>query len=340
MPVTQQDIANHLGISRMSVKRALNGYSKVSEDRRRQILETAQQLGYGAASNAEARALAALRHGRRPRTGTIGCVFLESGEGSTPYFTHLQEGIRRAAYRAGREVLLLHGEPSPGWEKVDGIIGHGEASSAISQRLTVKVPFVSLMTPPNEGAVVMADDGDGVRQAIEHLLSLGHRHIGYLVYEDAGRGAVRVAAYRDALREAGIEPQPMWQRVLWDWGAMDVRGRLSMGEWLKEGFRDTGITALLVQNDRAAIGAMQTLHEAGIRVPQDISVVGFDSTDECELCTPRLTSVRIPLQEIGERAVKLLLNQIEDQENESDVTETTVFPVELQVRDSTARPRV
>src|SRR5690606_19753497 len=131
---------------------------------------------------------------------------------------------------------------------------------------------------------------------------------------DAGKNNVTIQhrreGYRAALCEAGIEPRHEWERLLWNWGEFVLRGRRGMKDWFADGFSKTGITALLVQNDRAAIGAIQALQQAGLRVPHDVSVVGFDSTDECELSSPRLTSVHVPLAEIGNAAVEMLMQQI------------------------------
>ena len=237
----------------------------------------------------------------------------------------------RAAQREGQELIILDQKPSSGWEKVDGMIGHG-----VPPELRATMPFVSLMQGPPGANSILAEEEAGIRQATEYLLSLGHRKIGFLVNEISEPAQRRVASYRATLAAAGIQPRPEWQSLLWDWGPMEESGRRGMAQWLAEGFLTLGITALLVQNDRAAMGAMQTLLEAGIRIPEDISIVGFDGTDECDIVFPRLTSVKVPLESIGERAVELLLRQIRKPNVEP---ETVLYPVELRVRASTAPPR-
>jgi DNA-binding LacI/PurR family transcriptional regulator len=189
---------------------------------------------------------------------------------------------------------------------------------------------------------VVADDHSGARQAVEYLISLGHKSIAYLTDTSAGNplSRQRLAGYHEALRAAGIHPSRAWIAQLKNYGPMHKRGLLSMRQWLRRGFQELGCTALLVQNDLAAIGAMEALREAGIRVPEQLSVIGFDSTDECELVTPQLTSVRVPLEEIGARATELLLSQISQRQiQEKEVRlSPVIFPTRLEVRQSTAPP--
>jgi DNA-binding LacI/PurR family transcriptional regulator len=108
-----------------------------------------------------------------------------------------------------------------------------------------------------------------------------------------------------------------------------------MQSWLQEGWRETRCTALLAQNDLAAIGAMRAFQKAGIRVPEDVSVVGFDGTELCEYLAPQLSSVEIPLREIGAQAVKVLLDRLRQP---SGKAETLVLPTRFQARESSAPP--
>ena len=135
---------------------------------------------------------------------------------------------------------------------------------------------------PYQGkAGVSADDGNGARLATQHLLDLGHQRIAYLHgYEDHPLMHSRLAGYREALLAEGITPQRSWARRLrgrYDTGArFSSEGRKNMKLWLRDGWREAGFTALLCHNDEVALGAIAALSEAGIRVPQDVSVVGFD----------------------------------------------------------------
>lgn len=200
------------------------------------------------------------------------------------------------------------------------------------------IPCVAVMDSPQLGASVGADDAGGIEQAMEHLLTLGHRRIGYLTHYEGESSPVektRLTAYRRSLRAAGIAPQKKWVHHLINMSEFVERGRISMKEWLNEDFQGLGVTALLVQNDRAAIGAVESLREHGLRVPEDVSIIGFDGTDECELCQPRLTSVEVPLSQVGAAAIDLLLREITSQ---TEPPERVVLPTKLQVRASTAPP--
>jgi LacI family transcriptional regulator len=107
-----------------------------------------------------------------------------------------------------------------------------------------------------------------------------------------------------------------------------------MKKWLSDGWRETGCTAILAQNDVAAIGVMQILQEEGIRVPDDVSVMGFDGTEICDLVSPRLWSVMLPLAQIGAKAVEILNRQIA---GEADAGETILLPLHLRQGESVAR---
>jgi LacI family transcriptional regulator len=233
--------------------------------------------------------------------------------------------------------LLLQDAPSSGWQRVDGLLIHGRDPRAISERMGGEIPIVSLMTKAPAINSVSTDDRAGARLATEYLLELGHRQIAYLIYTGQGASILndRLRGYQEALSEKNIEPHKSWVGELQNYGPMVKRGYLSMQHWLQNGWAELGCTALLVQNDRAAIGAMAALREAGVRVPQDLSVVGFDSTDECDLTVPSLTSVRVPLEELGAQAAALLIAQIE---NGKSVLQNIILPTQLQVRDSTAPP--
>lgn len=259
-------------------------------------------------------------------------------DSNVPYWTRLVNAIQETALRHGQEVLLLHDQPSAGWDRVDGIIGHSELAPRCRSQLPVEVPFVGIFSAIHGISSIEIEDAVGAELATRHLIDLGHTRIGYLLDASENNLTIqhRLGGYRLALRESKINPRPEWEYVLWDWGEFVRRGRLSMKQWLQDGFLKTGITALVVQNDRAAIGAIQILQEAGLHVPRDISVIGFDSTDECELSSPRLTSMRVPLADIGTAAVEMLLRQINE---DIDAPQTKVFPVQLEIRDSTASPR-
>ena len=334
--VTQKQIATRLGISACMVGRALRNDPAYSLETRERIQKVAREMGYHAGLNQNARQMAGRRHGRSPRLGTIGLIAQPHSMQSLPYYAHLHAGITRAAHDLGHEVLHIPEEPSPGWSKVDGVLGFAGHNDTIVGRIAADLPYVSLGLSTAGTSCVQSDDASGVTQALDHLFQLGHRHIGYLLDAVTDVMQARLATYRGFLMAHGIFPQPIWQWDLFNWGPMENRGCISMHSWLDHGFLDTGVTALLVQNDRSAIGAMESLRVAGLKVPDDVSVLGYDGTDECRLSSPHLSSVAIPLEEMGARAVEQLLQHIES----GDSTPVTVtLPVALHLRASTAPPR-
>jgi DNA-binding LacI/PurR family transcriptional regulator len=335
--VTQKDVAEHLGISPGMVGRALRNDPAYTQETRQRIQLAAQELGYRLGSNHDARQLASRRHGLKTRHSTIGWLWRDTGA-THPFWLLLQNGIQTAALDNDVEVLLLHHLPSLGWDRVDGIIGITEDPAFVVHGSLSHLPFVSIIAESDCYPHIIADETDGMKQAVNHLIALGHRKIAYFADPCTHMVQKRVAAFNETLDSAGIPVQKSWQWLLWDWGPMEKRGLRSAEAWIRRGFAQQGFTAIVVQNDRAAIGTINALHAAGLRVPQDISVIGFDSTDECELASPRLTSVKLPLVEIGKKAVEVLLEMNQHEAKGQDVFRLSdiVMPVTLDVRDSTA----
>jgi DNA-binding LacI/PurR family transcriptional regulator len=332
MTVTQKDIAEKLGVTRVLVSRALAGHSSVAERTQVLVRETARQMGYHDGSNAGARALAARRNGRLMRYGVIACSFGAPGDREQlPYWALLQQGVEEAAREADYRVVLS-GDAAQ-WDGADGIISHGPMRSEHS------LPGVTLMDSGSKleesTLSVTADDFRGARDLVAHLLSLGHKRIACLM-DVAGGHTVseRVRGWKYELKRAGISADKTWLRQLTlEGGEFLERGRCNMRSWLQDDWKKLGCTALIVQNDRAAIGAMQELQAAGIAVPQQVSVAGFDGAGENRLCTPQLTTVEFPLRQAGQRAVELLLQRIENRDARSEVLSTTLL-----VGDSTGLP--
>jgi LacI family transcriptional regulator len=148
----------------------------------------------------------------------------------------------------------------------------------------------------------------------------------------------RAAGYQAALQKAGIDADARWLKqtakislspsfAYLEWGRQHMR------TWLEEGWRQLHCTAIIVQNDHAAIGVMQILQEEGIKVPEEVSVVGFDGTRVCDLVRPRLTSIQVPFYQMGYEAVKVLCRQME-QDPPVQQSMTVTLPVKLRRGDS------
>ncbi len=250
------------------------------------------------------------------KNGTIGFV---NGENliSHPYYSHLLEGVRNAADRANVEVLLLSEKSSIRWEKVDGLIFQATVGECLGpQSALPHMPNVALIYAQPQLDSAVADDYVGMTEAVEHLWQLGHRRIALLTLEmqPHAMSRQRISAYQDVLRSHGVEPLPDWARCMHEphksGRTWEATGSDEMRQWLQEDWGTLGCTALLAQNDEVAIGAIEALHDAGLAVPDDISVVGFDGTEIAQFYRPRLTTVKVPLMEIGAAGFELLMRQI------------------------------
>ena len=285
---------------------------------------------------------------QRATTGAIGLLVETGWLSQHPYHVQLLAAIQDAAHQRFVETIFLHGKSQIGLDKVDGLLMMHVRPNRVVAQLPADMPAVSLMFQSGSAASVIADDSAGIRAAMEHLLGLGHTRIAYLT------GAVqewtdvvslrRLDAYRGALASAGITPDKRWLRPVID--PIDEPahyaklGYAKMARWIRRDWRELRCTALMAHNDDVAMGAVEALQDAGIRVPEEVSVIGFDNTEVAEAFRPRLTSVEVPLRQIGIKGVETLLDQIASiglvSGVERKAASTIVLPTELIVRESTA----
>lgn len=254
----------------------------------------------------------------------------------------LMRAVHQAVDSEGRQLLYL-GEETSRYQNpavpVDGVLicGVEETATVISQ-LPPDLPRVSVLTSMEGVTSVGVDEYRGAQIAVRHLLDLGHRRIACLMEKTAWEARRRVAGYRDALAERGIEADPSWQRLVEsvdrheaqpyrDWAHEQMRA------WMKDGWHETGCTAILAQNDMTAIAVVQVLQKEGIKVPEQVSVMGFDGTELCNLITPHLSAVALPLTQIGAKAMDMLNRQIA---GEPCQAETILLPLSLRHGDSVA----
>jgi len=283
---------------------------------------------------------------QRPRKGVIafcgGDVLLTA---SSPYWARLIEGVHETLDAENMQLLLWADPNADGLQnKADGALVNGGGADFIPDWWQAqRWPGVALLYPLDGISSVTADQSQGVRLALEYLLKLGHKRIAYLHGDDMWSSIkARLAVYHATLRAAGIAPQPSWLCKLNDQPMIYFHetGLTTMRDWLErkaDNWCATGCTALLAQNDETALGAMAAFQEAGWRVPEDVSVVGFDGTELCEMARPRLTSVEVPLREIGRRSAQILLRQLKD--NAGD-TQHIELPVQLRIRQSAGPPKM
>jgi len=253
------------------------------------------------------------------------------------YVTEILVGVRREAARHELEIALLDAETeSIEAGSMDALLLYCHLTEALVMDIPPSLPHVLLFQHSPDFACVVPDDFEGAKMATQHLLQDGHRHIAYLsVSSHDSIARQRLAGYHAAHREMDLEVNADQIRFLPHKPSSCTYlelGAAEMTSWFAEGWRDLGCTAILAHNDHTAIGVMKALRSQGLRVPEDISVVGFDGTEVSNLCTPTLTTIRVPLAKIGERAIKVLLEQMKEGKTH---TEKSVLPVSLKKGDST-----
>ncbi|MEU6351336.1 LacI family DNA-binding transcriptional regulator [Streptomyces sp. NPDC047072] len=326
------DVAERAGVSQKTVSRVLNGEQYVSEDVRRRVLEAAADLGYRL--NNAARALAS------GRTRTIGVVAL----GTALYGpASLLLGVERAARDAGYALSVvntLEGDPGGIGGAMRSLLERGVDGIVVSEPidegtdpLVSEVPVLVLGAPAGAGTDgwTIATGVDSValaRAATEHLLDLGHVTVHHLAGPHQWFAARdRQEGWRQALAARRC-PQP--SVVTGDWSAASgyAAGR--------ELAARQDLTAVFVANDDMAVGLVRALAEAGRRVPEDVSVVGFDDIPLAAYVLPPLTTVRQPFDAVARDGLRLLVHAIEHPD--TDLPAAQDQPVELVVRDSTAPP--
>lgn len=328
---TIRDIAELTGVSIATVSRVVNGRPDVSERTREAVLAVVKAQGFS--TNRSARKLSG------GRTGLVGVTLPLI---HAAYFALLLAGLTEALYEQDmravicptrhehdREVTLLdrlmHGT-------TDGaiVILPSESSDELKALNDAGFPFVVVdpREPLDEGiASVSAANAVGAREATQHLLDLGHRRIGVIAGTPGWNATEdRLSGHRAALAGAGVVLDPALEIA----SDFTVEGGREAAERLLA-LRERP-TAVFAFNDNMAIGAMQTFRAAGLRIPEDVSVVGFDDTEPAPIVTPGLTTVRQPLGEMGRMAVSLLSRLLGGQNVEALRIELATRVV---VRDST-----
>ena len=325
---TMDDVARRAGVSRALVSLVMRESDKVSDRSRAAVLDAATALGYRPNLNA--------RHLASKQTRTLGLVINDL---HNPYFAGVVDGVKAAADGAGYRLLLNSAFLSDRDEvlaletfidfDLDGVILTGaRISTKAIETVARSIPVVVASRPMGSKLVdtVNNDDVAGARLVVEHLVELGHRHI---VHVDGGRGAgasQRRAGYSQAMRAAGLEPR-MYRGAFTEASGVDATRRVL------DDRRPT--TALFVGNDMSALGALDALDDAGCRVPDDISLVGYDNTFVAALRHVGLTTVDQGRDHIGRLAVEMLIERIEHGRTEA---RHVTHPPTLIVRGTTAPP--
>jgi DNA-binding LacI/PurR family transcriptional regulator len=333
--ITSYDVARAAGVSQTTVSFVLNEVegASISDETRQRVLAVAEELGY--VPDAAAQALG------RGRTHIIGVVVTTLAD---PFIGTIVQIIESAAHEQGYTVILASSDDIPEREieavrmlqsrRVDGVIVTSSRVGALYQerlaQLNVPVVLINSLVQHNGRYTfsIGVDNRHGGWLAAGHLIQRGHRRIAYVASPaDRGDNMERMAGYRDVLREGGIE----FDSSL----VVQGTGRAGCGQRALHALLSLNDppSAAFCYNDMTAIGLMDAARGAGLFLPQDLAIVGFDDIAFAQLSHPRLTTIAQPMAELGEGAVEMVLQLLtDDVEADMPVTDMPVTDVTVQGR--------
>lgn len=334
-----KDLARECGVSVATVSRALNGHPEVSVETRRQIQLAAQRLGYRPSQSARA-----LVRGRSDAVGLLWDSSYETAGRRHPFLLSLLVGIKQALSGVGRHLILLNVEadrqgPGAYLETVrqfqlDGVVVMGVNAHRKALRVLCEtgVPCVAIdcrITGPRAGCVT-SDNRAGAMAAVRHLHGLGHRRIATITGPLEMMPAVhRLTGYQEAAAELGLETSEEYVQN----GDFFMDSGYACGTRLAALPKSRRPTAVFVAGDEMALGAMHAFADAGLDVPGDIAVVGFDDIEAADLVRPALTTVAQDSLALGAAAVDTLLRFVEGEAAGAE-DEPILAPTRLVVRQS------
>lgn len=333
---TIYDIAKTLGLSAATVSRVLNGVDHpVSEKTKKRIIETARAMDYR--PNSIARSLT---------KGTSNTIAILIPSITNDFYTQFVDRIENDVSEAGYSAFLCNTHRDIAREelfvgrllerRVDGVVfcptrvraeDNAKNLEHVAKLTDGGVPVVAIGGHFDGVRRVYVDTCEGARMATNYLISLGHRSIGFIDGLAAGTSRRRYRGYEQALHNAGLEPQPALVRH----GDLTFESGARCAEELLKTVRPTAILAV---NNMMAVGVLAAARRLGLRVPEELSVIGFDDSPVSELVFPRLTVVRQPLEEIGASVKRLLTDAITKKPGDESVC---LLPKML-LRDSCAPP--
>jgi DNA-binding LacI/PurR family transcriptional regulator len=321
--VTIRQVAELAGVSVATASRALNDRDDVSAETRRSVQQVARACGYDTRAQSRPRGHTRESKAQAHWTGIVGVTMPYSWPS---YFATIMAGAVESLSERDMRALVCPTRQEHGYElslieelvrgETDGaVLIMPEESPAELRALKQQGFHFVVIDPPHELdediPVVSAANTSGAHQATTHLLELGHRRIGVITGPSAGLATRRrLMGYHSALVAAGVMPDP----------ALEAESDFMIDGGIEQAARLLDLpdppTAIFAFNDSMAVGALQVAHSRGLRVPEDISIVGFDDTIEAEVAYPKLTTVRQPLKELGSMAVGLLFRLLAGQWSE------------------------
>ncbi len=327
---TSRDVATRAGVSQPTVSLVLtrNPKARVADATRERVLRAAAELGYQ--PNVVAQSLV------RRRSYALGVIVPDL---ANQFFSDVVSGAERVAIDAGYAVFLCEQRGAP-LEKhlealvarqIDGVIIDAAGASAVPESAFEGLNIVLIDEPSDRWPGVASDADAAGRLAAEHLLALGHRRIAFVgPAADVHGFRMRERGFMRTLREAGVQVRSEWLRrepATLAGGGAAMRALLSLAD---------RPTATFCANDLAALGAHKACTGLGVSVPRAMSLIGCDDIAFAQLVTPELTTIAVPARELGARAARLLVRQLEGTQQPGRASRP--LPVKLVVRGTTAPP--
>ncbi|MGI6284384.1 LacI family DNA-binding transcriptional regulator [Neomoorella humiferrea] len=328
--VTIKDVAKHAGVSVTTVSRVLNNSRHpISPETRERVLAAIKELGFY--PNAMARSL------QLHETKTIGLILPDI---ANPYYPGIVRGVEDVAHEKGYTVILCNTDRSRERTKaylrvlrekrVDGVIftGGGAVEDASREHFFDHGQIATVVIGRHKADLpaVQVDNVQSAQEAVEHLIKLGHRRIATITGPAVSTTARdRLEGYRRAMEAEGIAIESAWIVE----GDFEFNsGYQAVGKLPLQG--PEKITAIFAHNDLMAIGAIKALQEKGLKVPEDVAVVGFDNIPLASFITPALSTVAVPVYDLGVTAMRVLAELLAGRK----VPPVTVLATHLEVRES------
>ncbi len=326
---TIYDVAKAAGVSPSTVSRTFSRPGRVSNRTAEHIRRVAAELGYRT-DRVQQQAVPAHTH----------MIGLAVSDVTNPFFFSLLRGAEQVCTKHGYSVMLFDAQESGSHEReiferalpvLDGvIIASSRLSDTALRGFAKKVPTVVLNRVVAGLPCVVSDYERGVRRALEHLAGLGHRRVAYIAGPPASwADGARWRAFHEASSALGMVDSRLGPVM------PTVRG----GEQALPQIHEHKVTAVVAYNDLIAIGVLRGMAAAGVRIPDRLSVIGFDNIFASDLVTPRLTSIASPLGLVGEKAARSVISLVEHHDEPADFMEPLVMPMRLIERSSTGPAR-
>ena len=320
--VTLKDVAKAAGVGLASASYAVNRTGSLGDDTRVHILKIAEELGY--------RQNLAAKAARTGKTGAIGLVVPDM---TNPFFPSLAQSVVQRARQNSYSVFVTDTEGDQGQEAevirqlidrgVDGIVWFPVNDENSIGKISRDIPMIVLDRTVKGFECIQADYADGGRQACEYLMEIGHRNIGIIA------GPLDVRSMRDRCEAAKEAIQTSGSLAFFVENAFSTE----LSKSVADAVAAKQATALFCGSDLIAIGVMRHARQCGIQIPEMLSIVGFDDIPWAEYCTPGLSTIEMPVDEMAREAVDAVIRKID---GESDANRRVVFGVSLIKRDSTA----